>query len=496
VEEGVRFDDEAANEVAIALFNPIEPNVKVASGLILPTYTERHVPVVTGFQQAQSISQYTYQSHSCVQKTMSRTRIRYGEDKSICTNSAWWRAGTYDRATATFRIGAETWQVLNGIPNTNGGTVSWLRLRRFWLDRYTETYWEHIVLNHTINGSLIAQTFLQPQTAWITGIGLYFTSKGESGDVNVLLCETENGMPLLDKCIAKSTLAYANILTSTSGATQTKVAIQPTLLESGKRYAVVVITGGNHYVGMAPGTAYAQGTFFVSVDGAYQIGSNERDLMFSLYQAQFPVTRREINLQAMSLSGGISSIDITAAMAIPESCALTFECQIGGVWKPLNEVASGNTILYGLPALIPFRAVFTGTTDIQPAIDTTNSRLFYARPRTTFKHMSENVTVATPTRTFKVVVILENYYETNHNCTCTIQVGGAGGEIAPGSTTDVELDPPVDARSVNHKRIKRTYSWTPTQIASNQTIFRITLDGTTTSALDTFHVAERVHLAF
>jgi hypothetical protein len=497
VEEGCRFDDEAANETAIALFNPIEPSVKVSSGLILPTYTERHVPVVSGFQNAQSISQYTYGTHSCVQKTLSRTRIRYGEEKTICTNNAWWRAGTYDRATQTFRNGGETWEVLNGIPDTNGGTVHWMRLRRFWYDTYTEKYWEHIVTNHNINGSMIAQTFLQPQTAWVTGVGLYFTSKGESGDVNVLICETENGQPALKKVIGKSTLAYANILTASNGATVTKVPFQPTLLESGKRYAIVLITGGNHYVGMAPGTVYAQGTFFVSVDGAYQIGSFEKDLMFSLYQAQFPVTRREINLQALSLSGGISNIDILAAMAVPESCSLTFECQIGGVWKPLNEVASGNTILYGLPALIPFRAVFTGTTDIQPAIDTTGSRLFYSRPRTTFKHISNNITVGTPTQTFKLVVILENYYETNHNLTATINFGAMGGaEQTPVTTTDVELDPPVDARSVNHKRIKRTFTWNNTKIATPQTVFRITLDGATTSALDTFHVAERVHLAF
>jgi hypothetical protein len=496
VEEGVRFDDDAANETAIALFNPIEPHVKVSSGLILPYYTERFVPVVSGYQQAQSISQYTYGSHSCKQLSISRTRIRYGEEKTICTNARWWRDGTYDRATGIFRNGNETWEVLQNHTLTRGGPVVAVRLRRFWVDTYQETYWEHIVTNHVINGSLIGQTFLQPQTAWVTGIGLYFTSKGPSGDVNVLICETEHGQPALGKVIAKSTLAYANILTSTNGATVTKVPFQPTLLEAGKRYAIVLITGGNHYVGMANGTAYAQGTFFVSVDGAYQIGTFERDMMFSLYQAQFPVTRREINLQALSLSGGISNIDIMASMAVPESCALTFECQIGGVWKPLSEVVSGNTIFYGLPPLVPFRAVFTGTTDIQPGIDTTNSRLFYSRPRTTFKHISENITVSTPTRTFKVIVILENYYETNHNLTCTIQVGGSGGEISPGSVTDVELDPPVDARSVNHKRIKRTFSWTTAQILSNQTIFRITLDGTTTSALDTFHVAERVHLAF
>lgn len=492
VEEGVRFKAIAENLAAVALFNPIEPNVKVSSGLILPTYTEKWVPVVNQFSQSNSISQYTYGTHSAVQKTMARTRIRYGEERTVCTNARWWKSGKYDAATNTFRIGAETWNVLSG--NTN--THSFLRLRRFWYDTYEETYWEHITVNHSISGMLVGQTFIQPQTAWVPALGLYFTQKGSTGDVHVLLTEvSDNGTPNINKAIMKATLPVANIVADSTGKTATKVPIQPTLLESGKRYGIVLISAGNHYIGMAPGTAYSQGTFFVSVDGAYQIGSFDKDMMFGLYFAQFPVARREINLQSISLSGGITNIDIMASMAVPESCDLTFEVQIAGVWKPLTDVTSGNTVLYGLPALIPLRAVFTGTTDIQPGIDTTASRLYYSRPSTTFKQISSQI-ATTATQTFKVIVLLENYYETNHDLTCTIQVGGAGGELNPSSTVDKTLDPPVDARTINHLRVQRTFTFNSSILTAPQSNFRITLDGATTSALDTFHIAERVHLSF
>jgi hypothetical protein len=489
VEEGVRFSADAANLTSVALFNPIEPNVKVSSGLILPTYTEKFVPVVNVFNQSNSIAQYTYSTHSCIQKTISRTRIRYGEEKTICTNARWWRSGNYDPVAGIFRIGNETWEV------TRVDSKRY-RLRRFWIDTVEEKYWENIVVNHSINGMLVGQTFIQPQTAWTTALALYFTQKGATGDVHILITEVENGQPALNKAIMKATLPVANISVDPAGKTVTKVPIQPTLMEAGKRYAIVLISAGNHYVGMAHGSQYAQGTFFVSVDGAYQIGSFEKDMMFGLYFAQFPVARREINLQSMSLSGGISYIDLMASMAVPESCSLTFEVQIAGLWKPLQAVEEGNTVLYGLPALIPFRVVFTGTTDIQPGIMTTDSRLYYSRPRTTLKHLSEQITLDANTQSFKIILLLENYYETNHNCTCTIQLNGAGGEVSPATVVDVELDPPVDARTVNHKRIRRTFAWTATQITAPEDIFRITIDATTSSALDTFHIAERVHLGF
>ena len=307
---------------------------------------------------------------------------------------------------------------------------------------------------------------------------------------------TANGTPDLSSLLNLVTLDVANINTSADGTVETKVTFPATFLEAGKRYAILLTSGGNHYVAMAAGTAYAQGTFFYSLDGAYQQGTANKDLMFSLYFARFAQTRTVVDLKALSLSGGIAAIDIMAPLIKPGSTGLTYEIQVAGSWVPLEEVVSGNTVLFGLAPLLPFRAVFVGTTDVQPGINLVESVLRYSRPRTSFKHISTPYTLAAPTQVLKVIALLENYAEANHDLTCTIAVNGGAVEIAPGSIADEELDPPIDARDANHKRIRRTFTWTATEITAPASSVRITMNGVTSSALDTFHVAERVHLAF
>lgn len=492
VEEGVRFSDDASQMTNLDVFNPLNPDVVVSNNMLLPKFTEVRRVRVYPFHEELSISQYTYQSHAMRERTVSRTRIRYGEEKTVCTNNNWWRSGRYDPVQGVFHKDGDTWELISGNPNGHGK----LRLRRFWVDTYEEHYWDRICVDHTINGQQIGQTFLNASDGWLTSIGLYFTKAGGTGNVSVALAQVKNGAPDVDNLIGITTLAVEDILTSADGTTETKVTFPATFLEGGKRYAIVLTTGGNHYVAMAQGTEYAQGTFFYSVDGAYQMGTFDKDMMFSLYFAKFNKIRTVVDLEAMSLSGGITDIDILAPMVLPESCSLSFEVQVSGVWQRLEEVQSGNTVLYGLPPLLPFRAVFTGTNDVQPGINMLESVLMYSRPRTTFKHISSEYTLASSTQDFKVVAIIENYYETNHDLACTILIDGTGSEVAAASVSDVELDPPVDARSVNHKRIKRTWTWTATEITSAMSSVKIVANGTTSSALDTFHLGERVHLAF
>jgi hypothetical protein len=495
VEEGVRFSDEAAQLTSVQLFNPINPDVIVSNGFLLPKYSEVQRFKVGPFNEELSISQYQFQTHDMVQRTVSRERIRYGETITKCTNSSWWKSGRYDAAQGIFFKAGDTWEV-EVIDQYKNGKPHHVRLRKFAKDTYTETYWDRITIPHSINGQQISQTFLNGQDGWLTSIGLYFTQKGNTGNVEVILAQVKYGAPDPENILNKVTLDVANILTSNDGTVETKVAFPATFLETGKRYAVILITGGNHYVAMALGTAYAQGTFFYSVDGAYQQGTANKDMMFSLYFANFAKTRTVVDLAALSLSGGITYIDVLAPLIAPASTDLTFEIQVSGVWYPFNAVTSGSTPLSGLPPLLPFRAVFTGTTDVQPGIDLTESVLRYSRPRTTFKHISESYTLATGTQDFKVVALLENYYETNHDLTCTIQKNGSGGQINPATVTDVELDPPQDPNTVNHKRIRRTFTWTATEITATMNSVVITMNGATSSALDVFHVAERIHLAF
>jgi hypothetical protein len=492
VEEGIRFSNDAANQEALEVFNPVNPDVIISSGFLLPKYVDLMRFRVGPYFESIPIAQYPYQSHSMVQRTMSRTRIRYGEETTQCTNSAWWRAGRLDPVSNIFTRGGETFEVVEA--HVNGSNH--FRLRRFWIDTYEEKYWDRITVDYTVQGSQIGQTYLNGADGWLSAIGLFFTAKGATGNVDVSLCLTKYGQPDLENVLNKVTLDVADILVAADGSIETKVPFPATYLEAGKRYAIVLTTGGNHYVAMAQGTQYAQGSFFYNVDGAYQMGTATKDLCFSLYFAKFNRTRTIVELESMSLSGGIALIDILAPMIVPGSCDLTFEVQVAGEWSPLAEVTSGNTVLYGLPPLLPFRAVFTGTTDVQAGVNLAQSSVRYSRPRTTFKHISNNYTLGTGTQSFKVVAIIENYKEANHDLTCTIRANGAGGEINPATTVDELLDPPADARSVDHKRIRRTFTWTPTQITSAMSSVRVTLNGATSSALDTWHVAERVHLAF
>lgn len=490
VHEGVRPAYDAHHLEAVQLFNPLNQDVKISSGLCLPAHTEVMKFKVQPFYEAHSISQYQYQTHEMVQKTRSLTRIQYGETTTVCTNSRWYKSLRYDKTVNGYVApDGTTWvaEVQNG---------KYIRMRRYWITTYDEAYWDSIVVEHTISGQQIAQTFLNGQDGWLTSIGLYFTQKASTGNVTVMLCEVAHGAPNPEAVIAISTLNVADIKVSANGTVETKVAIPPTFVENGKRYGVVLTTGGNHYVAMANGTQYAQGSFFYTLDGAYMQGTAEKDMMFSLYYARFNKTRTVVELKSMSLSGGITDIDLQSQMAIPGSCSLTFQVQVAGVWHSLDNVAEGNTPLYSLPPLLPFRAVFVGTTDVQPALALDQSRLQYSRPRTSFKHISSNYILAASSDSFKVIVTLENYYETNHNLNCALLLNGVGGEIAPASVSDIEVDPPIDPRSPNHKNIQRTFTWTDTEITTPMSSVKIVLNGATSSALDTFHVSDRVHLAF
>lgn len=488
--EGIRFGHAAAQLESVQLFNPLNQEVKVAGGLCLPAYTDVMKFKVQPFYEAHSISQYQYQTHEMVQKTRTLTRIEYGETRTVCTNTSWYKSLRYDSTVNGYRAPDGTvWERIS----VSGKTV---RMRRFWVTTYEEAYWDNIVVKHTINGQQIAQTFLNGQDGWLTAIGLYFTSKAATGNVVVKLCEVAHGAPNPNAIIAITTLNVADIKTSSNGTIETKVQIQPTFVENGKRYAIVLTTGGNHHIAMAQGTQYAQGTFFFTLDGAYMQGTAEKDMMFSLYYARFNKTRTVVDLKAMSLSGGITDIDLQAEMVIPSSCDLTYQIQVAGVWHSLQEVEEGNTPLYNLPPLLPFRAVFTGTTDVQPAIALDGSILEYSRPRTTFKHISTEYILDAPTQSFKVIATLENYFETNHDLECAILINGTGSEVAPASVSDRIVDPPIDARTPDHKNIERTFTWTAEEIPSPMSSVKIVCNGVTSSPLDTFHVGGRVHLAF
>jgi len=157
VYEGVRPAPAAKQNLGrLKILNPLDPNVKIfPNGAILPKFQEVVRLQIGDYKGSIQINAYQYQTTQVVQRTIQRQRIVYGEQRTVCTNSAFWQSGRYDPATGIFRRGDETWEVS---PNTRQNALinhRPVRLTRFWYTTYEEPYWDVITITHTINGSII-----------------------------------------------------------------------------------------------------------------------------------------------------------------------------------------------------------------------------------------------------------------------------------------------------------------------------------------------------
>ena len=488
VEEGIRFSEDNQDTRALSLLTPGDTSIQVsAGGLLLPKYAETTLLSVKARDAEVALSNGGSQTIEYTLKTISRTRIRYGNSMLVCTNSAWWSTGRYDSVTGVFARNGETFDVeyvdaRAGNALTNHRLV---RVTQFFYDTYEEPYWEAVTVDASYTGQIAGNTFMVPRSAWVTGFNLGFSRVDSGGgDVRLGLCEvTESGSPAYDKCLAVTTVAHANLKV---WPTMTRFNIEPTYLEGGKRYAWFVITPGNHWLAMVEGNKYAQGTFFVSTDGIWSQGNIAQDGCFEIIAADFNASRIVVNLNNFNLSGGITDIDLLIqAIQKDGSFFIIFEVQVGANWIPLAEVASGNSPLYGLPAALNARMVMVGTTDVMPGIKLGESFVTLSRPRTTAVHISEAMTAPGNVDEIHVEAVLEHYVEANHDCSVKLLTGaGFTTETAAASVTDEIL---ADGS------IRRRWVFTG---FTPDTTWKRRIDMSTVSALSIFLVSELTDVAF
>ncbi|PTW53923.1 hypothetical protein C8N35_11543 [Breoghania corrubedonensis] len=477
VEEGIRFAPANKATSELALFSSINAQVTLTNGLLLPKFTSALRTSVTGYVGEQSITQYTQTSFDVVQKAMSRQRIRFGQIFEVCTNSAWWRSGSYDPVTNIFTRDGETFEVVESFREHTHNHLSY-RIAQFWTDSYEEPYWDVVTSTYTLNGAQVAQTFLNSQAGWLTGVDLTFTRRGTSGNVHLTICElTPSGTPDLANAIQQTTIDFLNLRQYPAATT---VSFTPTYLTAGKRYAMVLTTQGDHYIGMADGGAYLSGTFFYSTDGAYFAGDITKDMMFGLRFAKFSGSRVAVDLQPLNLDGGIAGIDLLSSMVTPDACDLTFQVQLNTGWVPVSEISTN--ALAGLPPLLPLQAVFQGTPDLHAGLFLAGSEVSVERPRTTFKHISTPRILAGASDTVRVEWSLGNWNAPHHTFTAVLRAGGVD------ESPDV-----VEDTALPDNRLRRVMTFNlDAPVAS----FQIVASGTTTTALDVFLVEERVDIEF
>ncbi|MEY9138502.1 hypothetical protein ABIE79_010030 [Bradyrhizobium diazoefficiens] len=429
-EEGIRMPSAAEGAAALQIFNPLDPNATIKNGIMFPAYTRQawlQSGSITGELQ---VAAYSVQSFDMVQKMMSKQRIRYGDEFYVCTNSLFWQTGTYNGAGLFFRDG-QTYEVEN--PEATP-YHAFIRLRQIWIDTWQEPYWEKVITTNTVLGTQIAETWLQGQNMWLDAVGVWFTRLAASGSCHFAICEVSDyGLPNTKAVIAQTTMLREQLVQGG----ETVVAFQPTFLQAGKRYAVVVTTAADHWVATVPGQSFTSGTFFYVLDGAYAQGDAFKDLWMRLYRCKFNTARAVINLNPLQLAGGILAIDLLTGTVIPDGTSLTYEIQVGSTWYNFLDVdkymlGQGGTI----PPLLPLRAVFNGSVDCMPAINLADSSVFVSRPDVYAQHVSTTRTLPAASTSIRVIERYEYFDPVYHTASCKLLTGaGFGTQVSPSSVT-------------------------------------------------------------
>ncbi len=309
-----------------------------------------------------------------------------------------------------------------------------------------------------MNGSIYAQSFLVAQPMLMTSIDLHFAKVGLDGDVHVAVVEVSTGgTPLFDRVLAVSTIEHKDMAVGWVNC------IMPyTLMESGKRYAIMTVTTGAHALSVSTGNKYTGGTQFICTDGVFAQGSMDIDFCFRVNGARYHSPRTVIPMQALNLADGMTQIDMLFSGWVPGGTALVWEIRPVGTtaWVELDDGAPATNPLVGLPASVELRLVMVGTADLQPMIQLDAKAVSrVARNRTNMKAVTKAFDFGISTSAIVTQYTLDSFDPAHHTFTPRIMVGN--NVIAPG-TTEVTIDPSNPAR----RTFLSTYSLgAPTQNA-------------------------------
>lgn len=421
IREGVRFAWASQRDMQLALLDASASAIRASGSLILPAWEEVVRLEVKGDGGSKNISQLVHTVTTATQKTLSRTVTEYGETQTFCTNTAGWAFLAGKVVGQTFTKNGEEFEIVAA--NTANAKHQFYSIRSITVRTYDETYWDYVTADIGVNGSVYGETWLCAQPMVLTGLDLSFTRVASDGDVHLFICECDSsGQPKIASVIASTVLTAAQITTG-----WTKFDLPPTLLESGARYAWFTVTTGNHALETVSGNKYAQGSLFFLTDGAWAQGDPETDFAMRLYGAKFSATRTVVEMQAATLESGMTDMRLLHAGWAPGGTSLTWEIKPSDSdeWRPVTLDSAADTAwLNGLPALTRLRAVFAGTTDLQPAIVMDgNARVMTFRPRGDMQAISLLHDFGLSTTTIQLDTVVDEFDPAKHTAAPKLVIG-------------------------------------------------------------------------
>lgn len=425
VEEGIRFANAGEAEAPIALLSSIDSAVTISpGGLMLPKYTEAST-ISIGNQRIERdaelpISQYQTATITGDVLTLSRLRQRYGEEFVVCSNARYWQTGEYDAVNGVFSKSGETWTVED--KSKASLNHQYVRTTRFFSDDWADPYWQFGATQKSVTGKILAQTRLATATRWITRYDLWFTQVAPTGDVTLLVCGVANGKPDLTQVYSHVTVPAATL----KAGDWTQFPLEPFVMVKGYRYAIVVVTAGDHWLQISTNNDFTQGTLYTFVDGDYAIAMADRDMCFTEWAAKFSTTRTVVDLQPWSLSDGITGIDVLAPCWRSSAATLSWEFKVNNKWYVLGSV-TGTTPFTGLPPMVQARLSMTHTNDIAPGIQLGTSRVRLTRPRTTGRYISKTWSLPAPATSVSLTVLLSSYDAAYHTITPKLRTNAGSG---------------------------------------------------------------------
>ena len=275
-----------------------------------------------------------------------------------------------------------------------------------------------------------AQTFILSSGGRLNDVGLYFSAVDATGEVRVMVCNTDGNNPDQTSVIAETTITASALKTSGRVA----VAMPPEYLPPG-RYSLNILSTGAHRLRLSDQPrSVTQGEHYAYTGDNQYIrpsGEADRPIAFDITFQSYDSTKYEIDLTPISMAGGMDGVEIRGLVQEPDGTDAYFQIQIGGVWQTLG-ITGGQRVAFDFstrPSLVPLRLVFEGTLDKMPAafVGAPLTEVVAFQLSETLKHVSEvmDVGAGESTSSIKISASLWGYDETDMDATLSLIVGGA-----------------------------------------------------------------------